>query len=42
MSENEDISSSTSKSLLPEDVIAILNEGMSEGFRNGYLELRTR
>lgn len=40
MSENENKrmkDDTASKSLLPEDVIAILNKSMREGFRNDYL-----
>ena len=42
MSDNKDISSAADNnktSLLPEDVQAILQRGMTEGFKDGYLNL---
>ena len=42
MSDNKDISSSADNnktSLLPENVQAILQRGMTEGYEDGYLDL---
>lgn len=45
MSDNESKrmkNDASSESLLSENVIAILNEGISKGFRDGYLNLSSK
>ncbi len=47
MSDNKDISSSTSADnnktpLLPKDVVAILQKGMTNGFKDGHLYLMNK
>ena len=38
-SKNNISSSGAAKSLLPENVVAILQRGMTEGYKDGYLDL---